>query len=127
MSTISQKITVLVEDAIERGITQGEDLEYDIALTAVPGPGGQPQAMLAMAFTMSAVALGNGHSLMLLLPPAIPGQEEVDDMLRRVVQGLVQTRSQAAAKEMQEAAVSSNGHKDIPGHVSKSGLILPGQ
>lgn len=123
MSTISQRMIAAIEDAMERGITQGEDIEYDVSMVAMPGPQNQPQPFLGLSFTIPAVALGQGHSVMFLLPPSIPPQDEVDEILRRVIAGLVETRSAFAAQEM----AAANGHKDLPPHVSPSGLILPGQ
>lgn len=119
MSTISQQVIAAFEDAIERGLLQGEDIEFDVSMIAVPGPGGQPQPMIGLSFTIAAINLAEGHSVMFLLPPICPPQEEVDGILRRVVQGLTNQRAQAAAASM-------NGHKDLPGDVSPSGLILPG-
>ena len=74
-----------------------------------------------MAFTIPAVALGEGHAVMFLLPPTIPGQDEVDEIVRRVVQGLIETRSMAA----QQTLAQSNGKGHVQGPAS--GLILPGR
>lgn len=122
--TISSKIVAALEDAQERNLFQGEDIDYDVSMIAVPGSNGQPQPMVGLSFTIGALDLSQGHAVMFLLPPICPPQEEVDEIVRRVVQGLVNQRMQAAQEAT--APASSNGHKDIPDHVSKSGLILPG-
>jgi hypothetical protein len=123
MSTISQQVVEAIEDSISRGLFQDQPIDYDVAMVAMPGPQGEPRPMLGLSFTIQAVDLAQGHAVMFLLPPVCPPQEEVDNMLRKIVQGMVNTKMQQAA----EAMVAGNGHKDIPPHVSKSGLILPGQ
>lgn len=124
MSTISQKFADMIQDALDRGIGLGEDIEYDVCIQGMPGPGNQPQPVLGVAFTLPGTTLGEGHAIMIFLPPSVPDQSEVDEIVRRIVEGLVQTRSQVSQQVMQVAA-QSNGHGPVPPR--PSGLILPGQ
>lgn len=115
---ISTEVANLIQDALERGLGQGEDIGYDVSMIAVPAPGGQPSPMLGLSFTIPSLDLSQGHSIMFLMPPTIPSQDDMDGLVRRVVIGLLGTRRQAAAAQ-------SNGHKDLPDNISASGLILP--
>lgn len=114
MSTISQQFADLIADAFSRGLSRGEEISYDVSMLAMPGPQGQPQPMLGLTFSIKATAMDQMHAMMVLVQPVVPSQETVDDMLRQIVESLVQTRANAA----QQFIASQNGH-------SKSGLILP--
>lgn len=122
MSTISQRVGEAIEDSLSRGLGQGQKIEYDVSLLAMPTQSGRPQPMIGVAFTIQGSDLAEGHSIMLVMPPSVPSQEDIDGMVRQVVQGLMETKAMAAAQVM----TSSNGHKEVPVQ-SRSGLILPGQ
>lgn len=122
MSTISQQFTALIQDALDRGVTRGEEINFDVAMVAVPGPQGQPQPLLGITFTIQAIALDQSHALMVMVPPSVPKQEDVDGMVRQIVEGLVQTRAMAANQTLAQ----SNGHGQPGGQTTRSGLILPG-
>ena len=111
----------MIQDALSRGLDRGEKIRFDVSMVAVPGQNGQPQPLLGITFTIQAVNLDQAHALMVMIPPSIPNQDDVDDMVRRIVEGLCSTRSMAAAQLLAQ----SNGHGPAP--TSKSGLILPGQ
>jgi hypothetical protein len=118
VSTISQKVIALIEDAISRGLTMGEDIDFDVSMIAMPGPQGQPQPVLALTFALNASVMGEVHATMALMSPAAPSQDDMDTVVRQVTANLVDVRTRATQAQM----VQSNGHKPNP-----SGLIIPGQ
>lgn len=121
--TITEQIIDMIADAESRGLFQEQPIDFDVAMVAMPGPDGRPSPALGLTFTIQAMDMAQGHAAMVLIAPSVIPQEEVDEMVRKFVANLINTRVQAG----QQAVVSQNGHKDIPSTASKSGLIIPGQ
>ena len=122
MSTISQKIIVLIENCKHRGLFQEEPIDYDVTMIATPGSQGQAQPMVGLSFTIAAVALDQGHAAMMIVPPVVPTQDEMDTLIRRVVQNMITVRKEAATHQM--TGVLPDGTTVHP--KSPSGLIIPG-
>lgn len=128
MSTISQKIEVLIQNCVDRGLLQEEPIQYDVSMIATPGHGGQATPMIGLSFTIAAVALDQGHSAMLIVPPVVPTQDEMDNLIRRVVEQMRTVRTEAAQAQMQaKVRVGGPDGPEVPTTVqSPSGLIVPG-
>lgn len=108
MSSITEKINEMVEDAIPR-FALGEDFEYDTSMVLMPGPGGQPMPMIAMSFACKAMTIGEWHSGCVMMPVALPTQENIDEIVKNSVRSLLDIRAQASSQMMAE----SNGHKQV--------------
>lgn len=117
-------MTRRITDAIAEMVTlalaeQGhDDIDFEVGLAAVPGPNGQPQGIVVITFVVAAVTLGDNHAGSIMLQPAIPPQDVVNDLTRQLATGLKEAR----ARQADQVLAQSNGHKDIQG---ASGLILP--
>lgn len=122
MSTISGRIIALIENCKFRGLFQEEPIEYDVTMIATPGSQGQAQPMIGLSFTIAAVALDQGHAAMMIVPPVVPTQDEMDNLIRKVVTNMQTVRREAAEQTVQ--AVLPDGTRVHP--KSPSGLIIPG-
>lgn len=111
-TSISEQVGNLVQDALERVTT--ENVQWDVSMTVVPGPTG-PQPILVLTLVIAALVVGDHHSGCVMLQPAIPRQEQMDDLVRSLVNGLLDAR--------QATKVQANGHSQG----GPSSLILPGQ
>lgn len=110
---ISRSVEQMIADSLER--TGNSDIDYDVSMAVIPGPQG-PQPILAITMVIPALTLGDNHSGCVLIQPAIPPQEAIDDMVRQMVEGLKNAREKAG----QQTLAQSNGHGD------PKGLIVPG-
>lgn len=120
MSSLTEKIGKMIEEALPKA-SLGEDFEYDVSMTVMPGPGNQPMPMLIVTFACKAVTIGEWHSGCIMMQPALPQQDDIDTLVQNSVKSLLDIRTQHAA----QALASSNGHgKPDPAQVK--GLIYPG-
>lgn len=117
---MSRRITDAIAEMVATALAeQGHDeIDFEVGLAAIPGPNGQPQGILVITFVISAVTLGDNHAGSIMLQPAIPPQDVVNDLVRQLATGIKEARSRQA----EQLLAQSNGHKDTQG---VSGLILP--
>lgn len=118
MSRITETVAEIVADVIDRA-APGQGLDYEVALTLVPGPQGQPQPLLVIVLTIPSPILNQGLASTLLVQSLAPEAEQIESTVRTAIEGLQQQRTAMLA--------GSNGHGGAPGPMTPSGLIIPGQ
>lgn len=117
---MSRDIVCTLASMVEQSLRDHghQEMDYAVSQALVPGPNGQPSAVLAVTLVLPAVALGESHSATVAIPPAIPSTESVDRMVKHVTEGLMDAKQKAVHDTMR----ASNGS----GQVDPTNLIVPG-
>lgn len=92
MTRILDSINEVVEQAVARKVL-GEDVYFDTSLTLIGGPDGNPQGMIVLAMQIRAVAIGQRHSGVAMLPLGVP-DAAFEQAAEQMLDALLERRSQ---------------------------------